>query len=237
MAAVQVEIWSDVVCPWCWIGKRHFEAALARFAHAADVEVVYRAFELDPTTAKGVTEPTAERIARKYGQSLDGLRAMQARIQQTAANAGLDYSNIGGTISGNTLDVHRVLHLATERGLRDEAWEAFYSAYFVDNRSLFADDEVVAIAFTPGLDADEVREVLAGSGYADEVATDIRDARALGISGVPFFVADRRYGVSGAQPADVLLAMLERAWADAHPVELIGAMDGDAACVDGSCAV
>ncbi|MDQ1680055.1 MAG: hypothetical protein QOI42_914, partial [Frankiaceae bacterium] len=162
---------------------------------------------------------------------------MQARIQQTAANAGLDYSNIGGTISGNTLDVHRVLHLATERGLRDEAWEAFYSAYFVDNRSLFADDEVVAIAVSAGLDADEVREVLAGSGYADEVATDIRDARALGISGVPFFVADRRYGVSGAQPADVLLAMLERAWADAHPVELIGAADDDAACVDGSCAV
>ncbi|MDQ1702706.1 MAG: hypothetical protein QOF57_1958 [Frankiaceae bacterium] len=233
---MQVEIWSDVVCPWCYIGKRHFEEALARFPHAADVEVTYRAFELDPTTAKGVTEPTVERIARKYGESIDGIRAMQVRVQQTAARAGLDYSRIGETISGNTLDVHRVLHLAAERGLGDATWEAFYRAYFVETRPIFDADDIVAVAVEAGLDADEVRSVLESGAYEDTVAADISDARSLGINGVPFFVADRRYGVSGAQPADVLLGMLQQAWTESHPIVMAGGGE-DASCADGSCAV
>ena len=234
---MQVEIWSDVVCPWCYIGKRHFEAALARFPHAAEVEVINRAFELDPTTEKGVTEPTAERLARKYGQTAGGVRTMQQRVQNTAARAGLDYGRLGETTSGNTLDVHRVLHLAAARGLGDAAWEAFYAAYFVEARPIFTDGDIVAAAVTAGLDADEVHAVLDTDAYADRVADDIRSARTLGINGVPFFVADRRYGVSGAQPADVLLAMLEQAWNDAHPVTLLTAGADDASCADDSCAV
>ncbi|MCU1677769.1 MAG: putative dithiol-disulfide isomerase [Frankiales bacterium] len=234
---MQVEIWSDVVCPWCYIGKRHFEAALARFAHADEVQVTYRAFELDPSTEKGVTEPTSERLARKYGQSAAGIRTMQARVIDTAARAGLDYSHLGETTSGNTLDVHRVLQLAAAQGRADAAWEAFYRAYFVEARPIFSDDDIVAVAVEAGLDGDDVRAVLAGDGYTDTVAADIADARSLGVTGVPFFVADRRYGVSGAQPADVLLAMLEQAWNDAHPVVMVAGADDDASCVDGSCAV
>ncbi|MDQ1681696.1 MAG: hypothetical protein QOH99_237 [Frankiaceae bacterium] len=233
---MQVEIWSDVVCPWCYVGKRHFEAALARFPHADQVEVVHRAFELDPTTEKGVTEPTVERIARKYGQTTDGIRQMQTRILATARRAGLDYSRIAETTSGNTLDVHRVLHLAAAKGLGDSAWEAFYRAYFIEARPIFTDDDIVAVAVEGGLDAAEVRAVLAGDAYADTVAADISAARTLGISGVPFFVADRRYGVSGAQPAEVLLNMLNQAWNDAHPIVMAAAGD-DASCTDGACAV
>ena len=233
---MQVEIWSDVVCPWCYIGKRHFEEALARFAHAADVDVVYRSFELDPSTEKGVTEPTSERLARKYGQSAAGVRAMQARVIDAAARAGLDYGRIGETTSGNTLDVHRVLHLAADQGLAAAAWEAFYRAYFVEARPLFAADDILAVAVEAGLDPVAVRDVLESDAYTDPVARDIADARTLGVTGVPFFVADRRYGVSGAQPAAVLLTMLEQAWVDAHPVAVIAGSD-DASCVDGSCAV
>ena len=233
---MQVEIWSDVVCPWCYIGERHFTDALARFPHADQVEVVHRAFELDPSTEKGMTEPTIERIARKYGQSTDGVRDMHTRIRETARRAGLDYSRIAETTSGNTLDVHRVLHLAATKGRGEAAREAFYRAYFIEARPIFTDKDIVAVAVEGGLDATEVRAVLAGDAYADTVAADISAARALDINGVPFFVADRRYGVSGAQPADVLLGMLEQAWNDAHPVVM--ALGGDdLSCTDDSCAV
>ena len=231
---MQVEIWSDVVCPWCYLGKRRFETALAQFAHRDEVEVVFRHFQLDPSAPVGVTRPTRELLAERYGAAdLDG---MFARVEDLAAAEGLEYHLARGT-SGNTVDAHRVLHAATEAGLAEKAWELFYRAYFTEERSIFDRDSLVELAVEAGLPRETAVEVLDSERYRAEVLDDARTASALGATGVPFFVADRRVGVAGAQPAEVMLAMLDQAWTAAHPVEMVTpATSGDPAA-DDACAV
>ncbi|MDP9394202.1 MAG: DsbA family oxidoreductase [Actinomycetota bacterium] len=233
---MKVEIWSDVVCPWCHIGKRRFEAALARFAHRDDVEVVWRSFELAPDAPRHMTEPLDRHLASKYGVPLEQARAMQQRMTGTAADEGLTF-RFDIARSGNTFDAHRVLHLAAERGVQDAVKEAFFRAYLTDGEPIGDPDTLVRVAAGAGLDADEVRRVLGQGTYGDAVRADEREAAALGVSGVPFFVVDRTYGVSGAQPAELLLEVLEKAWADAHPLTLVTSGTDDASCADGSCAV
>jgi predicted DsbA family dithiol-disulfide isomerase len=206
---VQVEIWADVVCPWCYIGKRRFEAALAQFPQRDDVEVVHRSFQLDPSAPPGVTRPTREALAAKYGGA--DLDQMFARVEGVAAAEGLDYHLARGT-SGNTVDAHRVLQAAAAAGLSEKAWEIFYRAYFTEERSVFDRDSLVGLAVEAGLSREVAETVLDSDDYASAVEDDTRTAVALGATGVPFFVADRRVGVAGAQPAEVMLAMLERAW-------------------------
>ena len=230
---MQIEVWSDVVCPWCFIGKRRLEAALARFPHADQVEVVWRSFQLDPAAVEGETHPTLPALAAKYGRSVEEMRAGLQHVEQTAAGEGLRY-RLADAVSGNTLLAHQLLHLAAERGLGGEAEELLFSAYFEQGRSLFDVDSLVELGVQVGLDADEVRAVLADRRYLPAVREDIATARALGATGVPFFVVDRAYGASGAQPADVLLQLLEQAWAASHPLVTVPAADG---CTDDSCAV
>jgi predicted DsbA family dithiol-disulfide isomerase len=235
---MKVEIWSDVVCPWCYIGKRRFEKALAQFSHTDDVEVTYRAFELDPSQPKGRTENTAQMLARKYGMPVAQAKTMQTRVEQTAAGEGLEY-HLDRTLSGNTVDAHRVLLLAKESGKQDAMVERFYRAYFTEGQSLFDHQSLVRLAVEAGLDAEEVRRVLATDAYADEVEADEREAHALGATGVPFFVVDGRYGVSGAQPSELFAQVLDRAWAErqAQPQVTQVAGDGGAICEDDCCAV
>jgi predicted DsbA family dithiol-disulfide isomerase len=211
---MQVEIWSDVVCPWCYIGKRRFEKALRRFAHADEVEVVWRSFELDPNAPiDGEIDLTA-RLAEKYGVSRAQAEAMTRRVTGIAADDGLRY-RLDIARPGRTFDAHRLLHLAADRGVQDALKEALLAAYQTEGEPI-ADHEVLArVAVAAGLDEDEVRHVLAGDKYADDVRHDEREARELGITGVPFFVIDRRYGVGGAQSSDVLVQALEQAWAEA----------------------
>nr|WP_027932693.1 DsbA family oxidoreductase [Amycolatopsis thermoflava] len=213
---MQVEIWSDVVCPWCYLGKRRFERALAGFEHRDQVEVTFRSFELDPRAPRE-PQPKAALIAAKYGISEAEFAANEERLTQLAAAEGLEYHLDGGVI-GNTFDAHRVLHLARERGLQDAVAERFFRAYFTERRSVFDADSLVELAAESGLDADEVRRVLADGAYADEVRADIDQARALGANGVPFFVFDRRYGVSGAQSTETFAAALDKAYRDAEPL-------------------
>ena len=212
---MRIDIWSDVVCPWCYVGKRRFEKALAGFEHRDEVQVVHRSFQLNSAAPAGRTSPRRASLMAKYGWSDAQVDTMNARMEQTAAEEGLHYDLSDG-VTGNTLDAHRILHLAHDRGRQDEVIERLYRAYFTEKRSLFDTDSLVALAAEAGLDRDEVRRVLAGTEYADAVARDIEEARRLGASGVPFFVIDQRYGISGAQPADVLSQALTRAWADAH---------------------
>jgi predicted DsbA family dithiol-disulfide isomerase len=212
---VRVEIWSDVVCPWCYVGKRRFEKALANFDHRGDVEVVHRSFQLNPAAPVGETSPRRAALMSKYGLSDEQVDAMNGRMEQTAAEEGLQYDLTGG-VTGNTFDAHRLLHLAHERGRQDEAIERLYRAYFTEKRSLFDHDSLVELAGEAGLDREEVRRMLASDDYAAAVERDIDEARKLGATGVPFFVIDHRYGVSGAQPAQVFSQALDRAWADAH---------------------
>ena len=222
---MKVEIWSDVVCPWCYIGKRRFESALAQFAHRDDVEVEWRSFELDPSTesahAAGEGPAHAELIAAKYGMPLDRARAAVASVTEAAAGEGLDF-HLDTSLRSNTFDAHRLIHLAADRGLQDEAEERFMRAYFSQSEPVGDAGTLVRLAVEVGLDRAEAEQVLAGDGYADAVRSDEAEARALGISGVPFFVVDRKYGVSGAQPADQLLAVLERAWSERAPLTLVG---------------
>lgn len=213
---VIVEIWSDVVCPWCYLGKRRFEHALAGFDHAEDVAVVNRSFQLDPNAPPSSGVGLNQLLATKYGMSLQEAAARNADMVKLAAAEGLEY-HLDRARPGNTFDAHRVLHLAAQQGIGEEAWERFYRGYFTEGMAIGSPDAVAAMAADVGLDPAEVGAVLAGKDYAEAVVADAAEARALGSNGVPFFVLNRRYGVSGAQPAEHLLAVLEKAWSEAAP--------------------
>jgi predicted DsbA family dithiol-disulfide isomerase len=226
---MHVEIWSDVVCPWCFIGKRRFEDALSRFSHADDVEVVWRSFELDPSAPFSLGVDNAARLATKYGVSREQAEGMLERMTSVADDEGLAF-RLDIARSGRTFDAHRLLHLALEHGVQDELEEALLSAYQEKGQHIADPDVLTAAATEVGLDEAEVGEVLAGDRYADEVRADEREAHELGVQGVPFFVFDRRYAVSGAQSSDVLLEVLERAWADRRPVPVVS---GESCSIDG----
>lgn len=235
---MQIEIWSDVVCPWCFVGKRRLETALAGFEHRDEVEIVYRSFELDPSAPRHGHELTTGVIARKYGRSEDEMRDMQQQLIDTAAAEGLTM-RLFENVHTNTIDAHRILHLALETGgpaLQRELKEALLASYFTDAQDVGDHGVLTAAAVGVGLDAARVGEVLASDAYADAVAADIAQARAYGATGVPFFVVDQKYGVSGAQPSEVFGRLLEQVWAESHPV--LQTVGGDAeACGPDGCAI
>ena len=206
MAPLKVEIWSDVVCPWCYIGKRRFETAAAQFD--GEVEVTWRSFELDPH-APPVREHTAtEHLAAKYGMSHEQAEASHAQMTELAAQEGLEY-HFERARGGNSFDAHRLIHLATADGLQDEAMERVMRGYFTEGLPIGDREALVALAAELGLDG----SALDSDAYADAVREDEHLAQRIGIQGVPFFVLDRRYGVSGAQPAEILVQALEKACA------------------------
>ena len=233
---MRVEIWSDVVCPWCYIGKRRFEQALAAFAHRDEVEVVWRSFELDATAPAERVGDYAEMLAAKYGVPVEQGQQMIDNMTVAAAGDGLDFRFDRARV-GNTFDAHRLLHLAAERGVQDAVKERLMLATFTEGEPIGDAETLVRLVSEAGLDADEAREVLSSGRYADEVRADERDAQRFGISGVPFFVVDRTYGVSGAQPADVLVQVLEKAWEDSRPVQLVPAGGTAPGCDGDSCSV
>jgi predicted DsbA family dithiol-disulfide isomerase len=211
---MQVEIWSDVVCPWCYLGKRRFERALESFGQRDGVEVVYRSFELDPSAVPGVSTPTVELLASKYGMTVAQATAAQRQMEERAAQDGLEF-RMDGLLSGNTRDAHRLLQLARTHDRQAELAERLHRAYFIEQASVFDHASLAQLAVDAGLDRDEVLKVLAGEDYGDAVDADEAMARSLGANGVPFFVIDRRYGISGAQPIEVFAQALDRAWTDA----------------------
>ena len=208
---MQIEVWADVVCPWCYIGKRRLQRALAERGIVDDVEIVHRAFQLDPT-ASTTTEPTIDHLAAKYGVSRDEALAMMSNVTEVAAGEGLDY-HLDLTLSGNTRDAHRLALWAQDQDpvVAQRLLETMYSAYFEQGRGVFSADDLVALATEVGLDADAARAMLAGSAYLDQVVEDQVLARTFGANGVPFFVIDRAYGVSGAQPVEVFLGAIDQA--------------------------
>jgi predicted DsbA family dithiol-disulfide isomerase len=230
---MRVEIWSDIVCPWCYIGKRRFETALAEFPHAGDVEVVWRSFELDPSAPRHREGSLADHLARKYGMSAEQARVSQDRMTGLAAEEGLEF-RFEIAQPGNTFDAHRLLHLASERGLQHATKERFLAAYLTEGEPIGDPATLVRLAGEAGLDPDEARDVLSGDKFGEEVRADERDAVQLGITGVPFFVIDRKYGVSGAQASSVLVDVLENAWREVHPLVIAG---GGEACEGDSCAI
>jgi predicted DsbA family dithiol-disulfide isomerase len=228
---VHVEIWSDIACPWCYVGKRRFESALAGFAHRDEVEVTWRSFELDPAAPAERAADGAGHLAAKYGVSRDEALAMQARMTAVAAGDGLDF-RFDLARAGNTFDAHRHLHLAATHGLQDAFKERVMRAYLTEGE-LISDPAVLArLAVEVGLPAEEVHELAATDRFAADVRADERAASALGINAVPFFVFDRTFGASGAQSPEVLGELLGRAW-EARPASVPVAATGETCGIDG----
>lgn len=244
---MQIEVFSDVVCPWCYIGKRRLEEALSGFAHRDDVDVRYRSFQLDPSTPENVTGTQAERLAEKYGIPVSQAEAMNERVSGVAADSGLEF-HLDRAVPANTVKAHRLLHFAADRGRQAELKERLLATYFTRGENVADTDALVTAAGDAGLDADAVRAVLDNGEYAEEVDQDFALARSFGISSVPFFVIDRKYGIAGAQETAVLAQALEEAWLESHPLTMVdprGSGDdavsagADAAsnCTDGTCTV
>lgn len=208
---MRIEIWADVVCPWCYIGKRRLEKAIAGFEHGDEVEVVYRSYELDPFAPEVGTESTVTVLGRKLGADEAGTREMMARADEVAATEGLTFAH-ADALHARTLNAHRLIHLAAAEGRQHAMVEELLAAYFTRGESLGDPAVLRAAASAAGLDAGRVEEVLGSDEYRDEVMADVAQARAYGSSGVPFFVLDGRFGISGAQPAEVFEQALAQAW-------------------------
>lgn len=210
---MQIEIWSDVICPWCYIGKRRFETALADFAHKESVKVIWRSFELDPKSPPQYPDTLEQMLARKYGVSLDEAAAMNARVSALAQEIGLDY-RLSQARPGNTFDAHRLLHYAASCQLGEQAVERIMHAYFSEALPVGDRSALARLAPEFGIAASEALAMLESDAYADEVRADEARAAKLGITGVPFFVIDEKIGISGAQAEEVFADALQRAWAE-----------------------
>ncbi|MFM6842089.1 MAG: DsbA family oxidoreductase [Candidatus Planktophila sp.] len=208
-----IDVWSDVVCPWCFIGKRRLEKALSLFEHRDQVTIRHRAFQLQPDITS--TVPTADYLADKYRMPTEKVKEMQANVCAIADGEGLCY-NLDDTLSGNTFDAHRLLLWAATIDKQDVLLEAMYSAYFEKSQPLFSHKDLIAVATSVGIDSIDVEKVLKSEQFKDEVIADRALASQLGATGVPFFVVDMKYGISGAQPLEAFTQTLEGAWAESH---------------------
>src|SRR5687768_6979767 len=204
---MRVDIWSDLVCPWCYLGKRRFDHALSIFSPGAPVEVVHRSFQLDPSLPKGQSWSARAVLMRKYRMTESDVVAAQDRLEQLAAAEGLEY-HLADSRTGNTMDAHRLVHLGRAQGMQDVVIERLFGAHFTENRSLFDNESLATLGTEAGLT--DVEEFLRGHRYEDDVIADHRKAHQLGVRGVPFFLIDGRHGVSGAQSVPVFLDALVR---------------------------
>ena len=237
---MDIEIWSDVICPWCYIGKRRFEQALEQFPHRDAVSVHWRSFELDPDAPQQYAWTLNEMLAEKYETTPQQAAQMNQRVSALAAEVGLDYQ-LDQARPGNTFNAHRLLHLAAKRDVQPTVTERLMRAYFTEGQPIGDSETLARLASEAGLDANEARATLAGDAFADEVRADERRAAMLGIHGVPFVAIDARYGVSGAQPTEVFLKALETAWEASQPLTMVSgdaeSADDSGVCEDDNCAI
>ncbi|MDR8394362.1 DsbA family oxidoreductase [Aliifodinibius sp. S!AR15-10] len=210
---MKIEIWSDICCPFCYIGKRHLEQAIDKFEHKDEVEVTWHSFELDTGAEINPDQNVYEMLADKYGQSLEWARKANEDLKEKAAAVGIDF-NPEAIIPTNSFDAHRLIKLATRHGLADEAEEKLFAAYFTQGRHIAQPETLKQIGLEIGLDASDLDELLAGDDFADAVRADEKEAQKIGIRGVPFFVLNRKYAVSGAQPVHMFTEALEKAYND-----------------------
>ncbi|MBD3108475.1 DsbA family oxidoreductase [Bacillus sp. AGMB 02131] len=235
-----VEIWSDFACPFCYIGKRRFEDALNKFSHKDQVKVIFRSYQLDPHAPINQTQNIHSALAEKYGMSYEKAKAMGAQVVIQAKEVGLDY-HFDTMILTNTLAAHRLSHYAKKLGKMEEMMERLLYAYFTESKHLGDYETLIRLAEEIGLDQDEVKKVLHEDLYAEDVRYDINTAAQIGVRGVPFFVFNEKYAVSGAQSADVFLEVLEKVWSEQKTVPEIIAKEDETAnnktefCTGDSC--
>lgn len=232
---MKVDIWSDVVCPWCYIGKRRFETAFARFAHADSTEVTWHSYQLNPDAPSEGAAPLLESFCEHHGMTPEQATEMHDHVTEVAATEGLTY-RFDIAQRGNTFAAHRLIHHAASKGLADAMEERLFAAYFEQGANINDLEALTALAVEVGLDADDVRLVLDSDAYASDVRADITQAAAYGINGVPFFVIDGKFGISGAQGPDGILQTLDHAWAQANPL-VMATGAGESVCGPDGCAI
>lgn len=230
---MKIDVWSDIACPWCAVGKRRFERGLSQFSHREEVEVVWHSFLLDPHAPADHGVPQDELLARKYGVTLEEARAMDARMTAEAAKEGLSF-RFDLVRVGSTFDAHRLHHLAQAWDLGEPMMERLMKAYLEEGALMSDETTLVRLGKEVGLGECDVRRTLSSDDYADAVREDLAEAQRLGISGVPFFVLDGAYGVSGAQSAETFTRVLNEVWAKSHPLRMVETGD---ACGPEGCAI
>ena len=234
---MKIEIWSDVMCPFCYIGKRRFEDALQKTGHADDIEIEWKSFQLNPDMKTDPTINIDQYLADIKGFSLDHAKELNAHVTQMAAEAGLTY-NFDRSVVANSFNAHRFSHLAKKHGLGDKAEEQLFKAYFTDGKNIDDNATLIELGVAIGLDAQEIKQTLESNAYADEVKHDVAEAQYLGIRGVPFFVMDRKYGVSGAQAVPVFEDTLNKAfteWQQENKKPDLTVIEGESCGPDGNC--
>lgn len=234
---MRVEIWSDIACPWCYIGRRRFETALRQFDHADEIEVVWRSFELDPNAPREYPGTVADMLVERKGLPKEQVIAMNQQVTSLGAQEGLTF-NFDQVRVGNSFDAHRLIHFAAERGLQSEMKERLQKACFTDGLPYGTAETLVALAGEVGLDTAEVAQMLASDDYAADVRADEQRAQSIGVSGVPFFLFDEKYAVSGAQPATLFQQALNQAWGEHQPkIKMMSSDANVGVCDDDGCAI
>jgi protein disulfide-isomerase len=234
---MQVEVWSDIMCPFCYIGKRHYEKALSEFAHKNEVEIVWKSFQLDPESPEHYSKSVDDYLSERKGINREQAAAMNAQVSQMAKNAGLEY-HLGKAVISNSFKAHRLIQFAKTRGLGDAIEERLFHAYFTEGKNFGDAETLTALGKEVGLTEAEIHEALTNDEYAYRVKQDIQEAQNIGVRGVPFFVFNRRYAISGAQPAEVFLETLEKSfveWRKENPEMKIEIAEGAVCTPDGSC--
>ncbi|QFF99230.1 DsbA family oxidoreductase [Psychrobacillus glaciei] len=217
---MQVEVWSDIACPFCYIGKRRLEAGLEQFAHKDHVQIVYKSFQLNKNARKDITYNAYDALSARSGMSWEEAKEIHERLAKQAEADGLDlrFDTLQLT---NTLDAHRLLHFAEQHGKNNEVAELLFKAYFTECKHVGIHETLIAIAAEEGLDPKATAKMLISDQFTDEVRADHLKGESIGVSGVPFYVIDRKYAISGAQPANVFLKALETAWGESQPLTVL----------------
>ncbi|MGD6955953.1 DsbA family oxidoreductase [Rossellomorea aquimaris] len=234
---MKIEIWSDYVCPFCYIGKRHLEEALQQFPERDQVEVAFKSFELDPDAPVDTDMSIQEILSKKYGTSLEQAKNMTDSMTKQAATVGLDF-RFDSSIPTNTFDAHRLTKYAKTKGKETELTESLLQAHFTLSKHIGDKETLVGLAEQAGLDAEESQAVLEGQEFTREVRADEEEARQIGVQGVPFFVINRKYAISGAQPSDVVLSSIQKVWEEENQPALLQPLGTDGkSCDENGCDV
>jgi len=238
---MKVEIWSDVMCPFCYIGKRHFEKAIEKLPFKSDVEIEWKSFQLNPEYHNTTNEDLYTYLARAKGMSVEQAKQMTRQVVDMASNVGLDL-NFATNIPANSFDAHRFLHFAKSKGLQDEAEEALFDAHFMGAKDIAKHETLISIAEDLGLDTAETLKVLQGEGFAEEVRHDVYESQQLGVRGVPYFVFDRKYALSGAQPVPAFEQAIVQSfteWQAKQPQTRLKSLNknDDAICDENGCEI
>jgi predicted DsbA family dithiol-disulfide isomerase len=234
---MKIDIWSDVMCPFCYIGKRKLEAALEQFPHKDNIEIVWHSYQLDPELDNKGNKNLFDYLAARKGQSREWSVKVHKQMSETAREVGLTY-NFETAVVANSFDAHRLIQLAKSKGLGGEAEERLFRAYYTDSKNIADHETLISLGREIGLQENEVKEMLQSDALANEVQRDIQTAQAIGVRGVPFFVLNQRYSISGAQPSDTFLEALQHAWDEYEKEklpEIVSGMNGDVCSIDGNC--